>query len=193
MRRAFEAANRIGDLTVAAYSCDALNTNLLAAGDPLPEVQRETENGLQFAQKARFGRVIDVITAQLGLIRTLRGLTPKFGSFDEGQFKELRFERHLANYPALALPECWYWIRKLQARFFAGDYAFIPRRERGRTSYRGMLACGSLHYPRSERPGGCSLSRLPRTSGRRVVAASDGRGRKAGIRADLVPAWEPGD
>ena len=22
----------------------------------------------------------------------------------------------------LALPECWYWIRKLQARFFAGDY-----------------------------------------------------------------------
>ena len=25
--------------------------------------------------------------------------------------------------PDLALPECWYWIRKLQARFFAGDYA----------------------------------------------------------------------
>ena len=25
--------------------------------------------------------------------------------------------------PVLALPECWYWIRKLQARFFAGDYA----------------------------------------------------------------------
>ena len=23
----------------------------------------------------------------------------------------------------LALAECWYWIRKLQARFFAGDYA----------------------------------------------------------------------
>jgi PAS domain S-box-containing protein len=123
MRRAFEAANKIGDLTVAAYSCDALNTNLLAAGDPLPEVQRATENGLEFAQKARFGRVIDVITAQLGLIRTLRGLTPKFGSFDDKQFEELRFERHLANYRTLALPECWYWIRKLQARFFAGDYA----------------------------------------------------------------------
>ena len=25
--------------------------------------------------------------------------------------------------PDLALAECWYWIRKLQARFFAGDYA----------------------------------------------------------------------
>ena len=25
--------------------------------------------------------------------------------------------------PDLALAEGWYWIRKLQARFFAGDYA----------------------------------------------------------------------
>src|SRR6202011_1098426 len=65
----------------------------------------------------------DLITAQLGLIRTLRGLTPKFGSFDDGQFDEVRFERHLASEPVLALPECWYWTRKLQARFFAGDYA----------------------------------------------------------------------
>ena len=56
MRRAFEAANKVGDLTFAAYSCDNLNTNLLAAGDPLVEVQREAENGLEFAQKARFGR-----------------------------------------------------------------------------------------------------------------------------------------
>ena len=106
----------------AAYSCNNLNTNLLAAGDPLAEVQREAENGLEFAQKARFGLVIDIITPQLGLIRTLRGLTPKFGSFDDEQFDELRFERHLASDPA-ALPECFYWIRKLQARFFAGDYA----------------------------------------------------------------------
>ena len=71
----------------------------------------------------RFGLVIDIITAQLGLIRTLRGLTPEFGSFDDEQFDELRFERRLASNPSLAFAECWYWIRKLQARFFAGDYA----------------------------------------------------------------------
>jgi predicted ATPase/signal transduction histidine kinase len=123
IHRTFEAANKIGDLCFAAYSCNNLNANLLAAGDPLVEVQRKAENGLEFAQKARFGFVIDGITAQLGLIRTLRGLTPKFGSFDDGQFEELRFERHLASDPALAQPECFYWIRKLQARFFAGDYA----------------------------------------------------------------------
>ena len=122
MRRAFEVANQVGDLTVAAYSSDALNTNLLAVGDPLAEVQQEAENGLEFAQKVRFGIVTSVIIAQLGLIRTLRGLTSKFGSFDDGHLDELRFEHHLANEPILALPECWYWIRKLQARFFAGDY-----------------------------------------------------------------------
>jgi len=123
VRRAIDAATKIGDLTFAAYSPVHLNTNLLAVGDPLVEVQRETEGGLEFAQKARFGLVIDIITAQIGLIRTLRGLTPKFGSFNDERFDELRFERHLSGDAVLALPECWYWIRKLQARFFAGDYA----------------------------------------------------------------------
>ena len=121
IRQAFEVANKIGDLTFAAYSCYNLNTNFLAAGDPLVEVQREAENGLEFAQKARFGVVTDFITAQLGLIRTLRGSTPKFGSFDDEQFDELRFEHHLAS-DRVPITECFYWIRKLQARFFAMVY-----------------------------------------------------------------------
>jgi predicted ATPase len=126
LRRGFETANQYGDLTnirYAGYSCAQLNTNLLVAGDPLIEAQREAENGLEFAQKLRFGMVAAWIAGQLGLIRTLRGLTAKFGSFDDGQFDELEFERQLSSNPALALPECWYWIRKLQARFFAGQYA----------------------------------------------------------------------
>jgi PAS domain S-box-containing protein len=123
VRRAFDIANKAGDLTFAAYSCNNLNTNLLAAGDSLAGAQREAERGLEFAQKARFGLVIEIITAQLQLIRTLRGLTPTFGLFDcEQQFNERRFEDHLASQRNLALPECWYWIRKLQARVLAGDY-----------------------------------------------------------------------
>jgi hypothetical protein len=89
----------------------------------LDEVLGEAECGLAFAQKMRFGFAIDSIAAQLGLIRTLRGSTPKFGSFDDEQFDELRMERRFFSNPDLALPECWYWISKLQARFFAGDYA----------------------------------------------------------------------
>jgi len=123
LRRGFEAATRIGDLTYAAYCCDQINTNMLAAGDPLDEVQREAEHGLAFAKKAQFGFVADIITSQLGLIRTLRGLTPTFGSFDDEQFDERRIERRFSENPDLAFVECWYSICKLQARFFAGDCA----------------------------------------------------------------------
>jgi PAS domain S-box-containing protein len=123
LRRAFDGANKIGDLTFAAFSCNNINTNLLAAGDPLAEVQHQIASGVEFAQKARFGLVIDIVTAQRELVRTLRGLTPKFGSLNSEQFDEFRFEHHLSSNSALAAAECRYWIRKLQARFFAGDYA----------------------------------------------------------------------
>jgi predicted ATPase/signal transduction histidine kinase len=123
VRRAFDAANRVGDLTFAAYSCNQLITNFLTVGDPLAEVHQEAENVLAFVRKTRFGLVVDVIVAQLGLIRTLRGLTPIFGCFNDGEFDELQFECHLAGNPLLALAEFWYWARKLQARFLASDYA----------------------------------------------------------------------
>jgi PAS domain S-box-containing protein len=123
VRYAFEVANKVGDLTCASACGNQMNTNLLVAGDPLAEAEREAEHGLAFAQKARFGTVIDAIATQLALIRTLRGLTPKFGSFDDQQFDERRIEKRFSENPDLAFVECWYWIRKLQARFFAGDYS----------------------------------------------------------------------
>ncbi len=67
-----------------AYICNHLNSDFLFAGDPLPDVQREAENGLEFAEKALFGLVVDIITTQIALIRSLRGLTPEFGCFDDG-------------------------------------------------------------------------------------------------------------
>jgi PAS domain S-box-containing protein len=123
VRRAFEAANKIGDLTCAACCGNQTVTNLLIAGDPLAEGEREAEHGLAFAEKARFGTVIDAIAAQCALIRTLRGLTPRFGCFDDPEFSEARIERRFSDNSDLAFVECWYWIRKLQARFFAGDHA----------------------------------------------------------------------
>ncbi|MDB6157503.1 MAG: histidine kinase [Gammaproteobacteria bacterium] len=122
VRRAFHTANEMGDLTFAAYSCNNLITNLLASGEPLADIQREAEAGLAFARKIRFGLVIDIITSQLRLILTLRGLTPAFNSFNDAQFDEGRFEQHFEADPRLALPSCWYWIRKLQARFHAQNY-----------------------------------------------------------------------
>src|SRR6266481_3713122 len=122
IRRAFDAANEMGDLTWAAYSRSQLLSNLLASGEQLVEVQREAEDSLAFLRKVRFGIVIDIVTTQLALIRTLRGLTPKFGCLDDGDMDEPRMEHHLSSNPVLAIPACWYWIRKLQARYLAGDY-----------------------------------------------------------------------
>ena len=123
IRRTFDMANAAGDLTYAAYSCDNLIANLLATGEPLGDVQREAERGLEFAKKARFALVIDVITTQLGLIRTLRGMTATFGCFYDALPDELQFERRLTTDAPLPIAACWYSIRKLQARFMAGDYA----------------------------------------------------------------------
>ena len=122
VRRAFDAAYRNGDLTFAAYSWNQLLTNLLAVGDSLAEALTEGEKGFAFAEKARFGLVVDLLTAQLQLIRTLRGLTAKFGCFDDEHFNELEFERHLASNPVLADPEFGYWALKVQARYLSRDY-----------------------------------------------------------------------
>jgi predicted ATPase/signal transduction histidine kinase len=123
VRRAFDVAYRTGDLTFSAYSWHALITNYLAVGDPLSEVQSEVEKGLDFVTKAGFGLVAENCRAQLGLTRSLRGLTSAFGYFDAHDYNEADTEHRLASNPLLALAEFFYWTRKLQARFFAGDYA----------------------------------------------------------------------
>jgi PAS domain S-box-containing protein len=122
-RRAFQMASERGDPTYAAYACWNLTSGLLTAGEPLDQVEREAEHGLAFARTVQFGFVADLIFAPLALVRTLRGETAAFGVLDNGRFTEGSFEERLTGHPALALPECFYWIRKLQARFFAGDFA----------------------------------------------------------------------
>src|SRR6266849_610756 len=120
LHRGLQAANKTGDLVYAACG-HHLTTNLLAAGEPLVDVQRAAENGLAVAQKAQFRFLIDIAATQLELIRTLRGLTPTFGSFDDGQLEELRIERRFTRSPDLQAV-CTYLILKLQARFFSGEY-----------------------------------------------------------------------
>ncbi|WP_175922790.1 trifunctional serine/threonine-protein kinase/ATP-binding protein/sensor histidine kinase [Burkholderia latens] len=122
LRRAFAAANKAGDLLYASYSLNCLNTNFLFAGDPLASVHDEAERGLAFARNAQHGLVVDIVSTQLALVRTLRGQTTRPGSFDDGHFDEHAFEAHLADNPGLAIAACWYWIRKMQARYLFGDH-----------------------------------------------------------------------
>ena len=170
VRRCFDAANETGDVTFASYSCNCLVTLLLAAGHPLAAVQREAETGLAFVRKARFGLATDNATAQLQLIRSLRGMTRKLGSLDDEDFAEARFEHHLEADRHLAFPMSWYWIRKLEARCLAGDYAeAVAAAARARPLlwitasfpeaaeyvFYAALACAGHHdaAPENERPG----------------------------------------
>src|SRR5215831_11915819 len=123
LRRAVASANQIGDLTIAAYSWSQLLTSMLAAGDPLPDVQQEAEGCLAFVQSKGMGWGTDVVAAQLALIRMLRGSARTFGSLDGDEFDEGQVARRLSSNPNLALATCWYLIQKLRACFFAGDYA----------------------------------------------------------------------
>lgn len=122
LRKVFDTAQETGDISYANYSRSILTTHLLAAGERLDEVQREAEQGLAFARRARFGFIIDIITAQLGLIRAFRGLTREFASFDDEEFDEARFERQIEANPQLSNAAFCYWVYKLQLRFHAGDY-----------------------------------------------------------------------
>lgn len=117
IRRAFHLAQEANDLTYATYSCSILVTHLLASGERLDEVHREAERSLEFAQNAQFGFIVDIVTGQLSLIRTLRGLTRN------DEFDENRFEQHLERSPQLKNAACCYWVYKLQACFFSADYA----------------------------------------------------------------------
>ena len=81
--RGFDLASRIGEISYAGYACGQLNTNYLMAGDPLIEAQEQAEHGLAFARKVGFGAIEGWILGQLGLIRSLRGLTTRLGSFDD--------------------------------------------------------------------------------------------------------------
>jgi hypothetical protein len=109
-----------GDPTYASLASRGLSSILLASGHPLDQFEREAQDALAFVQ--RYGFFLDRLSAPIALARTLRGKIAKFGSLDDGEFTERSFEDRITGQPARAFLECYYWIRKLQARFFAGDY-----------------------------------------------------------------------
>ena len=77
---------------------------------------------LDFARKAKYGDVADIIVSQQRFIATMQGRTATFSTFSDAQFDEGAFEAQLAE-GRMPLMICWYWIVKLKARFLSGDYA----------------------------------------------------------------------
>jgi predicted ATPase/GAF domain-containing protein len=120
-RAAFRSATETGDLTFACYGMHQFVAGLLLRNDPLDALWRETEKGLDFAQKTRFRDAADRFVSQQRFIATMQGRTATFSTFSDAQFDEATFEAQLAG-DRMPLLICWYWILKLKARFLSGDY-----------------------------------------------------------------------
>ena len=121
-RAGLRAAIETGNLTCACYTLHQAVTNLLLRNDPLDVVWRESELGLDFARKAGYRAMVDIIVSQQRFIAALQGRTATVSTFNDAQFDEAAFEAQLAG--NLIPTIIWrYWILKLKARFLAGDYA----------------------------------------------------------------------
>jgi predicted ATPase/signal transduction histidine kinase len=147
LRNSFATAQEAGDLKYAAYACDRLITILLASGAPLGSVRREAEHALEFARKSGFSYLVDIIIGQLRFIRALLGLTAGLSSFSDPEFDEHRFEQHLDAHPYPPFATCWYWIRKLEAHFFAGDH---PSALAAASKVEALLHIGPRHFESAE-------------------------------------------
>ena len=124
LRLAFEEAQKVGDVTFASYACNSIVTLLLFAGDPLSSVDHYCEDAAAFIQKAHFEQVAGMIGPSRQLIKALRGRTDRFGSLTSSpEFGEIETERYLGTSSQPKIAACWYWVRKLQARFFAHEWA----------------------------------------------------------------------
>ena len=121
LQSTFRAGIETGDLTVACYSRNHEITDRLLRGDPLEELWRESERGLDFVRRSRFRDVEDIIVSQQRFILNMRGETSSFSTFSDAGFNEEAFEAQL-NDDRMSTMVCWYWILKLQARFISGDH-----------------------------------------------------------------------
>jgi predicted ATPase/signal transduction histidine kinase len=147
VRRSFVSALQTGDLKYAVFCGDRLITLLLSVGHPLGEVQREAETRLEFTRKVKFGFVADILLGNLKFVGALRGLTASLSSFDDAEFDESRFEQDLKTNPNSLFARCWYWIRKLQALYYADQYdsALIAA-----SLAEPLLQAGPGHFERAE-------------------------------------------
>jgi PAS domain S-box-containing protein len=122
MRATLRGAIDAGDLPLACYSMCNCVTGLLLRNDPLDAAWRESEKGLDFAEKAEFRDAAAIFVSQQRFIATMQGRTTTFSTYNDEQFDEATFEEQLRGSGSFPLI-CAYWTLKLKARFLSGDYA----------------------------------------------------------------------
>ncbi|ONG56061.1 hypothetical protein BKE38_06945 [Pseudoroseomonas deserti] len=166
LRRAFATAVEVGDVTYCGFCACTLVTSLIAAGASLAELQAEAEAKLSYIRGIRFGLIADIITSQIGLLRSLRGLPPEPGRD--------AFEARLAGEPGLAIAACWHWIRRLQAAVHDGAPAaaldFAARAEPLLWTTAGHLEMAEFHFYAGLAHGQLEAAAAPAAPGAALLA-----------------------
>ena len=95
-------------------------TDLLLQGEHLDQVWLEAIKARDFALRAKYQDVADVLLSIQRFVQRMRGQTASFSTFDITD--EQAFEAQLTEnrYPTKI---CWYWILNLRMRFMSGDHA----------------------------------------------------------------------
>ena len=121
-RKSFHIAIETGDLYFACTSLYEQIVYRLLRNDPLDAVWRETEAALDFTRRAKYADIASIIVIQQRFIATMQGRTASLSTFSDAQFDEAAFEARLTT-GRMPILIGWYWILKLKARFFSGDFA----------------------------------------------------------------------
>jgi predicted ATPase/signal transduction histidine kinase len=118
LRTSFRAAVESGDVVLACYSLEHMVADMLARGDSLDQLWPELMKALDFAKKAKFIQVVNILTSMQAFIQSLRGGTASASGFAEEEINRA-LERG-EGAPPIAI--CFDRILKLRGRFMAGRY-----------------------------------------------------------------------
>jgi predicted ATPase/signal transduction histidine kinase len=138
--RAREAADQCGDLVFAIACRHYLVVSLIGCGAPLEQAEREADSGVDYATRHRFQLAADRIRIVRALIRSLRDPAHEPGSLNDDQLNETAYERAIGP----GLDRAYYWVRRLVARYFAGD--FVGAREAARRTWELAISTPSAPY-----------------------------------------------
>jgi PAS domain S-box-containing protein len=121
-RMGFRSARDSGKLIYAASGLIQSAMFLFAMGEPLSSVYEASEQAFEFTTNAKYAFLADIAGVLQRLSRTLRGDTERFGSLSEDGADEDAFDTHMREGSIPMMRVCYY-VYKLAARFWAGDYA----------------------------------------------------------------------
>jgi predicted ATPase/signal transduction histidine kinase len=119
LRTSFRAAVESGDVVLVCYSLEHMVTDMLARGDNLDQLWLESEKALDFAQKAKFLQVVNVLTSTQTFIQSMRGSDVSVSSLAGEEVNPLGLELS-EDSPPVAV--CFGLILKLRTRFMSGQY-----------------------------------------------------------------------